>query len=257
MSGLGLLGFDGRHVVVTGGSTGIGRAAAGLLARRGARVTLIARSEDKLRKAVEEIGDSGPAMPPPTSADRAAAGRRARRGRGRIRPDRRPVRQCRHRRHASPRCPTMPTRISRRCWRSTSRRLPRHPARAARHVRAPARRDPRHRQPRQRARHGQQCRLCRLQAWRARPGPRGRARGGAARGPLSTASSPASSRRRCSKGCRPERGEELAACVPQGRIGRREEVAEVAAFLLSDAASHVTGQSWSVDGGVLGTLKLG
>ena len=58
MSGLGLLGFDGRHVVVTGGSTGIGRAAAGLLARRGARVTLIARSEDKLRKAAGEIGDN-------------------------------------------------------------------------------------------------------------------------------------------------------------------------------------------------------
>ena len=53
MSGLGLLGFDDRHVVVTGGSTGIGRAAAGLLARRGARVTLIARSEDKLRKALD------------------------------------------------------------------------------------------------------------------------------------------------------------------------------------------------------------
>jgi NAD(P)-dependent dehydrogenase (short-subunit alcohol dehydrogenase family) len=50
--------FSGRHVVVTGGSTGIGRATAGLLAARGARVTLIARSEDKLRQAVAEIGSS-------------------------------------------------------------------------------------------------------------------------------------------------------------------------------------------------------
>jgi NAD(P)-dependent dehydrogenase (short-subunit alcohol dehydrogenase family) len=49
----------------------------------------------------------------------------------------------------------------------------------------------------------------------------------------------------------------LAAAVPQGRVGSADELAQVAAFLLSDAASHVTGQSWAVDGGVLGTLKLG
>jgi NAD(P)-dependent dehydrogenase (short-subunit alcohol dehydrogenase family) len=45
--------------------------------------------------------------------------------------------------------------------------------------------------------------------------------------------------------------------VPQGRIGSSDELAEVAAFLLSDAASHVTGQSWAVDGGILGTLAVG
>jgi len=44
--------------------------------------------------------------------------------------------------------------------------------------------------------------------------------------------------------------------VPQGRLGSAEELAEVAVFLLSDAASHVTGQSWAVDGGVLGTLAV-
>ena len=54
------------------------------------------------------------------------------------------------------------------------------------------------------------------------------------------------------EGIGPEVAKMLAARVPQGRIGAAEEVAEVAAFLLSDAASHVTGQSWSVDGGVLG-----
>ncbi len=48
----------------------------------------------------------------------------------------------------------------------------------------------------------------------------------------------------------------LAANVPQGRLGTSEETAEVAAFLLSDAASHVTGQGWAVDGGVLGTLTV-
>jgi NAD(P)-dependent dehydrogenase (short-subunit alcohol dehydrogenase family) len=48
----------------------------------------------------------------------------------------------------------------------------------------------------------------------------------------------------------------LAGLVPQKRLGTAEEVAEVAAFLLSEAASYVTGQSWSVDGGVLGTQTV-
>lgn len=48
----------------------------------------------------------------------------------------------------------------------------------------------------------------------------------------------------------------MAARTPQGRVGRAEEAAAVAAFLLSDDASHVTAQSLAVDGGLLGTLAL-
>ena len=44
--------------------------------------------------------------------------------------------------------------------------------------------------------------------------------------------------------------------MPQKRLGTAEEVAEVAAFLLSEAASYVNGQSWSVDGGVLGAQQV-
>ncbi|MES1975218.1 MAG: SDR family NAD(P)-dependent oxidoreductase [Pseudomonadota bacterium] len=45
--------------------------------------------------------------------------------------------------------------------------------------------------------------------------------------------------------------------TPQGRTGTADELAEVAAFLLSDAAGHVTAQSWAVDGGILNTISVG
>jgi len=48
----------------------------------------------------------------------------------------------------------------------------------------------------------------------------------------------------------------MASRVPQGRIGTPEEAARVAAFLLSDDASHVTAQDLAVDGGLLGTLMI-
>ena len=46
----------------------------------------------------------------------------------------------------------------------------------------------------------------------------------------------------------------LGASVPQGRIGTADELAELACFLLSDRASHITAQTIAVDGGILGTL---
>lgn len=49
---------------------------------------------------------------------------------------------------------------------------------------------------------------------------------------------------------------QMARRVPQRRIGTPAEAANVAAFLLSDDASHVTAQSLAVDGGLLGTLMI-
>ncbi|NLR72226.1 SDR family oxidoreductase [Novosphingobium sp. ERN07] len=57
-------------------------------------------------------------------------------------------------------------------------------------------------------------------------------------------------------GLPPQAAQQMAKAVPQGRTGQPEELAQVAAFLLSDAASHVTGQSWAVDGGMLGTMRV-
>ena len=49
----------GHHVAVTGASTGIGRAAALMLASKGATVSLIARSQDKLEALAAEIEAAG------------------------------------------------------------------------------------------------------------------------------------------------------------------------------------------------------
>jgi NAD(P)-dependent dehydrogenase (short-subunit alcohol dehydrogenase family) len=42
--------------------------------------------------------------------------------------------------------------------------------------------------------------------------------------------------------------------IPLGRVGEAEEVASVIAFLVSDAASYVTGTSINLDGGISGVL---
>lgn len=47
--------YAGRHVLVTGGSTGIGQAAAEMLAKQGAHVSLVARSQPKLDAAQAQI----------------------------------------------------------------------------------------------------------------------------------------------------------------------------------------------------------
>lgn len=44
--------------------------------------------------------------------------------------------------------------------------------------------------------------------------------------------------------------ESLLASIPLGRLGRPEDVAEAVAFLASEAAGYITGQTLSVDGGM-------
>jgi NAD(P)-dependent dehydrogenase (short-subunit alcohol dehydrogenase family) len=51
-------------------------------------------------------------------------------------------------------------------------------------------------------------------------------------------------------GGRPERGLKLGASTPMGRVGRAEEVAAAIIWLLSDAASYVTGSIIDVTGGL-------
>ena len=54
--------FRGAHVVVTGGSSGIGLATACLVARRGASVSLMARDTRRLGQAAERVRASGAAV---------------------------------------------------------------------------------------------------------------------------------------------------------------------------------------------------
>lgn len=51
--------FKGKHIVITGGSSGLGLALAKELATRGANVTLIARNQEKLETAKSEIITAG------------------------------------------------------------------------------------------------------------------------------------------------------------------------------------------------------
>ena len=53
-----LFAIEGSHVLITGGSSGLGRFFAVFLAARGARVTVGARRAEALAKTVEDIGSA-------------------------------------------------------------------------------------------------------------------------------------------------------------------------------------------------------
>jgi 3-oxoacyl-[acyl-carrier protein] reductase len=49
--------------------------------------------------------------------------------------------------------------------------------------------------------------------------------------------------------------EDLAAEIPLGRLGRAQDIAAVAALLVSPRGSYVTGVTLQVDGGLLRSLR--
>jgi NAD(P)-dependent dehydrogenase (short-subunit alcohol dehydrogenase family) len=55
--------MDGKVVVVTGGTSGIGQVAAVALAGQGARIVLVARDRSRAAQALAEINRAGPAIP--------------------------------------------------------------------------------------------------------------------------------------------------------------------------------------------------
>lgn len=69
--------FRDKVALVTGGNSGIGRATAELLARGGARVGVLGRSEDEVARTAEALGGSGSEAVPLVAdvADAAAMGR--------------------------------------------------------------------------------------------------------------------------------------------------------------------------------------
>lgn len=61
--------YSGRRALVVGGSYGIGRACASLMAREGAEVTIASRSADNLKEAATSIEAQGGALPQTVIAD--------------------------------------------------------------------------------------------------------------------------------------------------------------------------------------------
>ena len=58
--------FDGQTIIVTGGGSGLGRCTAHELKSLGARLALVGRTQEKLDRVKEELGDPAPSPSPPT-----------------------------------------------------------------------------------------------------------------------------------------------------------------------------------------------
>ena len=63
----------GAHVLITGGSSGIGLATARLVAAQGARVSLVARDEARLADAAAQLTGDGRTSPPRAPTSRTPA----------------------------------------------------------------------------------------------------------------------------------------------------------------------------------------
>ncbi len=246
--------FSGQHVVITGGSTGIGRATAERIAALGGKVTLLARRPDKLDEAVAAIGPAAFAIPCDVGDKAAllAALDAAAQWGGPI--------DGLFLNAAAPGTYALTSDYSDEDFAETLRVNVWSPFWALRHV-LPAM-----------VERGKGAVLITgtLGAVRGMAGNMGycvskHATLGIAR---TVAMEVAASGVRCNclhpgfidtpmmNGAPAEAVSAMVATTPQGRIGRPEEAGAVAAFLLSDLASHVTGQELAVDGGVLGTLAI-
>jgi 3-oxoacyl-[acyl-carrier protein] reductase len=71
------LGISGRKAIVNGGSAGMGKGSAKALAREGVELFLVARGEERLRAAAQEIADETGARVTPVVADHSTAEGRA------------------------------------------------------------------------------------------------------------------------------------------------------------------------------------